>query len=219
VAALALAGLPSQAGSIVGKITDPEGGVLPGVTVIAKSEGRTQTAVTNEKGEYRLDHLLPGAYRVEASLNGFETVVTGNVLVEADKSATWSPELKIAMRGVADPIGDFLGRITKVVGAGAVVCGQHRLVKVATPIPIAEIQKSLACGLEAAAQGKAFWMSYQLQGVEGMIYHGVAGAANGTIYRFFYDSDTGAGEAGFSTEPCARPTIVERDGYVQVRCP
>ncbi|MET0211631.1 MAG: carboxypeptidase-like regulatory domain-containing protein, partial [Vicinamibacterales bacterium] len=48
------------AGSIIGKVTDQTGAVLPGVTVTATSPALQVpqvTAVTNELGEYRLAPL------------------------------------------------------------------------------------------------------------------------------------------------------------------
>jgi hypothetical protein len=43
-----------SAGSLVGRVTDETGGVLPGVTVDFHSGGKELTAVTNETGDYYL---------------------------------------------------------------------------------------------------------------------------------------------------------------------
>ena len=48
-------------GRIVGVITDTAGAVLPGVTVTL-SGTESRTAVTNERGEFSFDNLLPGKY-------------------------------------------------------------------------------------------------------------------------------------------------------------
>src|SRR5437762_3313567 len=62
---------------IVGIVTDESGGVLPGTTVTASSPalqvGQT-TAVTNERGEYRLSPLPIGVYSVTFTLAGFQTI-------------------------------------------------------------------------------------------------------------------------------------------------
>jgi hypothetical protein len=64
----------AQEATLSGTVTDATGGVLPGVTVTAIQEasGNTFTAVTDERGEYRLP-LRVGPYRVTAELSGSST--------------------------------------------------------------------------------------------------------------------------------------------------
>jgi hypothetical protein len=65
------------AASIVGQVRDESGGVLPGVTVIAKSPALQVPevmSVTDERGEYRLTPLPIGTYIVEYTLSGFQPV-------------------------------------------------------------------------------------------------------------------------------------------------
>jgi hypothetical protein len=60
-------------GSIVGTINDPQGSMVPGVTVVATNTGtgaKVET-VSDETGSYTLRNLLPGVYDVTASLSGF----------------------------------------------------------------------------------------------------------------------------------------------------
>jgi hypothetical protein len=72
-----------QTGSIVGKVVDTSGGVLPGVTVTASSNvlptPRVTTTATN--GDYRLPALPPGNYQLRFELQGMQTV-TRNVAVQ-----------------------------------------------------------------------------------------------------------------------------------------
>jgi hypothetical protein len=66
----------STAASIVGQVRDEGGGVLPGVTVTAKSPALQVpevASVTDERGEYRLTPLPIGTYTVEYALPGFQT--------------------------------------------------------------------------------------------------------------------------------------------------
>jgi hypothetical protein len=63
--------------SFTGTVTDSTGAVVPGATVTLESPdavGGTQSATTNERGEYRFSDLPPGTYDITASLNGFQTV-------------------------------------------------------------------------------------------------------------------------------------------------
>ena len=59
--------------TIVGTLVDDQGAVLPGVTLTVANEGTglVRTAVTNERGYYRVANLPPGTYSVKAELQGF----------------------------------------------------------------------------------------------------------------------------------------------------
>jgi len=65
----------AQEATFAGAVTDSTGGVLPGVTITAVHEasGNTFTAVTDERGEFRLP-VRVGMYRISAELSGFTTV-------------------------------------------------------------------------------------------------------------------------------------------------
>ena len=67
-----------QAGNsaITGNANDATGAALPGVeiTIVNENTGASVQTGTNEAGMYRVNSLLPGSYRVEASLTGFETL-------------------------------------------------------------------------------------------------------------------------------------------------
>jgi hypothetical protein len=61
-------------GSIVGTVKDTSGGVLPGVNVTAINidTNFSRSEVSNQRGEYSLQFLPPGSYRLEAGLTGFK---------------------------------------------------------------------------------------------------------------------------------------------------
>ena len=64
-------------GSIVGKVTDSSGAVLPGVTVTVTNDDTKvqQNVVTDSEGAYRVPYLNVGPYTVAAALSGFKKVV------------------------------------------------------------------------------------------------------------------------------------------------
>ena len=70
-------GAAQSVATILGQVTDPGGGALPGVLVTVKSPALQVpevTAVTDERGEYRITPLPIGTYSVEFALPGFQTV-------------------------------------------------------------------------------------------------------------------------------------------------
>src|SRR5437016_2537726 len=76
-------------GDMVGRVTDEQGGVLPGVTVEARSPALqgVRSGVTDAAGAYRLSLLPPGAYRVTVTLPGFARAEE-TVTVALAKTAT-----------------------------------------------------------------------------------------------------------------------------------
>ena len=63
-----------QSGSIVGVVKDAQGGVLPGVTVEARSPSvvGVSTSVTDASGTFRFPALPPGVYEVSATAPGLQ---------------------------------------------------------------------------------------------------------------------------------------------------
>jgi len=79
-------------GKIAGIIKDKDTGErLPGVTVMIM--GTTLGAAANERGEYFILNVLPGAYRLKASLIGYTPVEIENVQVSIDLTTTIDFEL------------------------------------------------------------------------------------------------------------------------------
>ena len=61
-------------GGITGRVTDAQGGRLPGVTVTAThlATNVVSTATTDTDGGFSIPYLAPGAYKVTAELSGFK---------------------------------------------------------------------------------------------------------------------------------------------------
>src|SRR4051794_25904802 len=92
----ALPAFAQQTGSISGKITDTSGGVLPGVTVEAKSNvlPSARTTVSGADGAYQLPALPPGVYTVTFTLQGFQTVARQSQ-VQLSETATVDTRLAV----------------------------------------------------------------------------------------------------------------------------
>ena len=84
-------------GSIIGRVTDDSGAVLPGVTVTIKGETivGTQTSVSNEQGLYRFAALPPGSYTLTFTMNGFTTLNRPGLKVQVGGTAEENAALKV----------------------------------------------------------------------------------------------------------------------------
>jgi outer membrane receptor protein involved in Fe transport len=93
-----VAALGQTTGSINGTVTDDTGGVLPGVTVTVTGPALmgAQTAVTNERGQYRFPMLAPGVYRLTYELQAFATVVREGIQVNITFTATVDVAMRVA---------------------------------------------------------------------------------------------------------------------------
>ena len=76
-------------GSILGTVTDSQGGAVSGAKVTVTSVGKS-TAVettTNESGNYEVTHLIPDTYKIRIEAPGFKATDIPSVQVSADSSA------------------------------------------------------------------------------------------------------------------------------------
>jgi hypothetical protein len=85
-----------QTGTIVGKVADTGGGVLPGVTVEATSNvlPTARVTVTGSVGEYRMPALPPGTYKLTFTLAGMG-VVTKEVGVQLAQDTVVNATLNV----------------------------------------------------------------------------------------------------------------------------
>ncbi len=111
--ALAAAAHAGETGSISGVVTDSQGGVLPGVTVQVSGDFLPAglDRVTGAKGDYQVQVLQPGTYRVEASTSGLGTAVRLVVVavdVNAQVDLVLSPTATETIEVVAEaPVADL----------------------------------------------------------------------------------------------------------------
>ena len=68
-------------GTILGRVTDNSGAVVPGASVTLRHEGTNITNVTeaNGAGEYVFANLIPGAYELTVSQKGFELFIVSHI--------------------------------------------------------------------------------------------------------------------------------------------
>ena len=95
---LCLAAGAASAQTIGGTVSDETGGVLPGVTVEARSPAlieQVRAAVTDGNGQYRIVALEPGTYSVTFTLAGFSTLVREGVELTTGFAANVDAEMAV----------------------------------------------------------------------------------------------------------------------------
>jgi hypothetical protein len=84
-------------GSIFGKVTDPSGAVMPGVTVTVTGTGLQlpRVAVTTGTGAYQFPNIPIGTYVVTFELQGFKKAVRPDILIVAGFNAPVDQVLEV----------------------------------------------------------------------------------------------------------------------------
>jgi hypothetical protein len=99
VVALAPAASAQTSGaSLAGRVTDKDGGPMPGVTISASNPetGLDRSTVTDAEGNFNLPALPIGSYTVKAELSGFATVTVEAVRLNVASTRTLEIELSNA---------------------------------------------------------------------------------------------------------------------------
>jgi carboxypeptidase family protein len=91
-------------GGLRGTVKDNQGGVLPGVTITARSPEviSPASALTDESGNYRLVNLPPGTYTVTAELSGFAGFKREGILLRA--GATFQVDITMEVGALEETI-------------------------------------------------------------------------------------------------------------------
>jgi hypothetical protein len=68
-------------GTIFGRVTDEQGGVIPGATVTVTGATGEKVAITDANGRYNVPYLTPGTYSIRVELAGFAPSVQEGAVV------------------------------------------------------------------------------------------------------------------------------------------
>ncbi|MDT7540234.1 MAG: hypothetical protein QOE33_138 [Acidobacteriota bacterium] len=106
--ALAFAQQPTTA-TLIGRVTDPNGAVVPGVKVSAtqKAIGVKREATSNAEGEFALVNLPVGEYEVRTEAVGFKATIYTSVVLQVGQSTSLDVKLEVGF--ISDKIDDLLG--------------------------------------------------------------------------------------------------------------
>jgi Carboxypeptidase regulatory-like domain/TonB-dependent Receptor Plug Domain len=90
----------SGSGVLTGIVKDTSGGAIPGaqVRVLNEDTGVAVESVTNQEGTYRVGALVPGSYRVDVELSGFEPVSRRPLTLQVGQTLAIDLTLDVAKR-------------------------------------------------------------------------------------------------------------------------
>src|SRR5437867_1451395 len=83
--------------TIVGRITDDTGAVVPGakITVTNIGTNESRSVIVNDNGEYSIPQLAPGQYTLTAEYAGFNKAVRSGIVLETNQQARFDISLKV----------------------------------------------------------------------------------------------------------------------------
>lgn len=171
-------------GAVVGTVTDPSGGVVPGVTVnlTNRDTGVQRTATTDAAGLYRFSLLSPGKYDLEFTAQGFKTqkqtetaiLVTETqrldiVMQVGDRAETITVEAETEL---IQSESTTLGRVVGETNIRNVPLSNRNYTQIVALSPgvIANVTNAAALGRNSqdvwANGGRAIDNNYQMDGVQ-----------------------------------------------------
>ena len=88
-------------GNVRGVVADPNGAAVPNarVTITSQQTNVSQTAQTNDSGEYQFNNLLAGEYRIEVSAANFKTTTLSDVRVQLNQTTDLPVQLQVGLQG------------------------------------------------------------------------------------------------------------------------
>src|SRR5438445_5265173 len=119
-------------GAVVGTVSDPQQAAVAGAKLVLQNLNVTQTyeQISASNGQYTFPTVIPGVYKLTATMKGFRTVTFADLTVEVAKSYTVDVRME-------------LGEVSQVVevAAGAGVELQTTDAMVGNVLPAAEIER------------------------------------------------------------------------------
>ena len=99
-------------GSLVGRVEDPSGAVMPGarVTVTNKATGQQREAVADDGGAYAFRDLQVGTYDLNITQSGFKSYTKSGVIVSLNTVVR--EDVQMTVGGTAVYLASDYGRFT-----------------------------------------------------------------------------------------------------------
>lgn len=90
--------------TLAGRVTDADGGALPGVSVTTRQTetGLQRATVSDAQGRYYVAALPPGSYEIRAELSGFRPLLRSGVTLTVAQSAV--VDLSLSIGGITEAV-------------------------------------------------------------------------------------------------------------------
>src|SRR5277367_1267833 len=133
--------LPAQnpRGALRGAVQDASGGRIAAAKVVVQARESTlqREAITDDRGEFRIEDLIPGTYRVTVNANGFGTVSSdANVTISTvrDLTVTMTPQTVQQTVNVQAPVSSITTQpIDTASAVQQAVISAHDLITIPLP--------------------------------------------------------------------------------------
>jgi outer membrane receptor for Fe3+-dicitrate len=224
-------------GTITGRVVDPQGLVVPGVTVTVTGGQGSRVVVTDAEGRFTTPFLTPGAYTVRAEIQGFTPAELMNVTVRLGETVDVALPLKV------DTLSDsvVVTATVPVVDATATTTGVNLDIDTLNRIPIGRrFSDTLYISPGVSTSGSAGAANPSVSGASGLenLYvvdgvnvtnqgYGALGSysivfgslGNGTPYDFIKEVEvkTGGYEAEFGQSTGGVVNVITKSGSNEVR--
>ena len=89
-------------GAINGKVTDPQGAVVPNATIVVTNKATNAQVTVNasDDGTYKVSKLPPGTYSVATTVTGFAPATAENIIVEVGRSTPVDIALAVGTQAI-----------------------------------------------------------------------------------------------------------------------
>lgn len=165
IAAVPLVGQEFR-GTITGTVTDPSGAAVPGARVEATNvaTATVATASSNEAGIYTIPFLLPGTYKVTATVQGFKQAVRDQLEVHAGDRV--QADLKLEVGSSSETV--TVDARAELLRTGSASMGQTINTSEVRDLPVmgrntymlAELATGMSTPLSTTSQASAFGRPY-----------------------------------------------------------
>ncbi|MCA1592895.1 MAG: carboxypeptidase-like regulatory domain-containing protein, partial [Acidobacteria bacterium] len=116
-------GQVTTSGSITGAVTDPQGAVVAGATIVARNNGTGQelTTTASDDGTFTIPTVPAGTYTVTVTSQGFKTLILKDVMVNVGTPSNIKGQLEI---GVANETVTIIGTGGELLQTQSATVGQ-----------------------------------------------------------------------------------------------
>jgi hypothetical protein len=123
-----LAGIAGTGGSIAGMVSDPSGGVMPGVLVVVRNSetGAAQKTTTNGEGFYGFPALSEGRYEVQIDHPGFKPYRHAGLMVNSNAALRVEVQLTLKAQSGEVTVSESSAQVeTTNTELGELIAARH----------------------------------------------------------------------------------------------